>query len=199
MGRGPPFFNGPTLFWRGPQQRQHTARMTTEERIADLIGPALEDMGFGVVRVRVMGTKRVTLQIMADRLDETPITVDDCADISRSVSAILDVEDPIKDAYSLEVSSPGIDRPLTRLRDFERFAGFEAKIELTTLLDGRRRFRGMLGGIDGETVKIETDHGAVELPFAEIGDAKLILTDALIEASRAAAASVEGATEGAAL
>lgn len=173
--------------------------MDTETRIAEMIGPGLADMGFGVVRVRVMGTKRVTLQIMADRLDETPITVDDCADISRAVSAILDVEDPIQSAYSLEVSSPGIDRPLTRLRDFERFAGFEAKIELATLLDGRKRFRGMLTGIDGDTVGIDTEHGAYALSFADIKDAKLILTDALIEASRAAAAGVEGATEGAAV
>ena len=167
--------------------------MSLEKKIAAMIEPALEDMGFGVVRVRVQGSDRITLQIMADRLDEAPINVDDCADISRAVSAILDVEDPIEQAYSLEVSSPGIDRPLTRLRDFERFEGHEAKIELAELIDGRRRFRGILSGIEGEEVRIETDTGLYGIPFAVIGAAKLVLTDALIEASRAAAAEHEGA------
>ncbi|MDW3205401.1 MAG: ribosome maturation factor RimP [Alphaproteobacteria bacterium] len=173
--------------------------MAIEKRIADMIGPALEDMGFGVVRIRLMGKERVTLQIMADRLDEKPITVDDCADISRAVSAILDVEDPIERAYSLEVSSPGIDRPLTRPRDFERFAGFEVKIELEQLMDGRRRFRGILGGIDGNAVSIETDTAEFQIPFEAIRDAKLVLTDALIEASRAAADDSEGTAEGSAV
>lgn len=173
--------------------------MTVEKRIADMIGPALEDMGFGLVRVRLLGNQRMTLQVMADRLDEAPITVDDCADISREISAILDVEDPIDSAYSLEVSSPGIDRPLTRPRDFTRFAGHEAKIELERLIDGRRRFRGTLLGMEGEAVRIETDTGTFEIPFEEIRDSKLVLTDALIEASRAAAVGHEGTAEGSAL
>ncbi|MBO6837303.1 MAG: ribosome maturation factor RimP [Alphaproteobacteria bacterium] len=173
--------------------------MTLEKRIADMISPALEDMGFGVVRIRLSGSQRVTLQIMADRLDETPITVEDCADISRAVSAILDVEDPIDRAYALEVSSPGIDRPLTRPRDFERFAGFEVKIELDQIMDGRRRFRGILGGIDGNAVSIETDTAEFQIPFEAIRDAKLVLTDALIEASRAAADGQEGTAEGSAV
>ena len=167
--------------------------MSLEKTIATMIEPALEDMGFGIVRVRIQGSDRVTLQIMADRLDEAPINVDDCADISRAISAILDVEDPISQAYSLEVSSPGIDRPLTRLRDFERFTGHEAKIELVELIDGRRRFRGVLAGIEGEEVRIDTDTGLFGIPFGVIGAAKLVLTDALIEASRAAAAEYEGA------
>ena len=177
--------------------------MSIEDRIVQMIQPALEDMGYGVVRVRLQGKERMTLQIMADRLDETAITVDDCADISHAVSAILDVEDPIAEAYALEVSSPGIDRPLTRLRDFERFAGHEAKVELENLMNGRRRFRGTLTGIAGdagdEVVKVETDTGPFEIPFAEIRDAKLVLTDALIEASRAAAAHSDGTAEGSAL
>lgn len=172
--------------------------MALEERIRDMIEPSLNDMGFDLVRVRVSGSQRVTLQIMADRLDETPISVEDCADVSRAVSALLDVEDPIDDAYSLEVSSPGIDRPLTRLKDFARFAGHEAKIELDRLTDGRRRFRGILHGIEGEAVRIETDTGVFEIPFEIIRDAKLVLTDALLEASRAAAGP-DGTTEGSAV
>ena len=173
--------------------------MAIEDRIAAMIEPALTDMGYGLVRVRVLGTKQITLQIMADRVDEASITVDDCADISRAVSALLDVDDPIEQAYSLEVSSPGIDRPLTRLKDFERYAGFEAKVELQSLIDGRRRFRGILGGVNGTMVKIETETGAFEVPFEEIRESKLVLTDALIEASRAAAAGTTGTAEGSAL
>jgi ribosome maturation factor RimP len=190
VGLGPPFFVAET----------GRSGMSDEGRIARLIEPTLEDMGFELVRVRLSGTRDLTLQVMADRADGTQITVDDCAEISQALSALLDVEDPIDRAYSLEVSSPGIDRPLTRLKDFERYAGFEAKIELARLLDGRRRYRGTLEGVEGETVRLRTDRGeAVELPFAEIGQAKLVLTDALIEASRAAAAGTDGTVEGSAL
>ena len=178
--------------------------MTLDQRISDLIAPALEDMGFGLVRARLMGGEaRRTLQIMIDRLDERGLTVEDCADVSRALSALLDVDDPIPGAYVLEVSSPGIDRPLTRLRDFERYAGHEAKIELAELLDGRRRFRGLLGGIEGddEIVWIDTDAERFGIPFAAIGDAKLVMTDALLEAHRAAAAAAEAgqAMEGTAM
>lgn len=157
--------------------------MTVEQRIRSLIEPAIEDMGYLVVRVRYTGSKRPTLQIMADRKDEAPITVDDCADISRAVSAILDVEDPIPDAYSLEISSPGIDRPLVRPRDFERFAGFEAKVELARAIDGRKRYRGEIVGLqEGDVIlDLEDEGGRVALPFAQIGTAKLVLTDALID------------------
>lgn len=174
--------------------------MTLDQRIADLIAPALEDMGFGLVRARLMGgDARRTLQIMIDRLDERGLSVEDCADASRALSALLDVEDPITEAYTLEVSSPGIDRPLTRLRDFERFAGHEAKIELAELLEGRRRFRGILGGIEDEIVWIDTDAERFGIPFAAIGDAKLVLTDALLEAHRAAAVTSEDTMEGTAM
>ena len=125
-----------------------------------------------------------TLQIMAERVDGQPMTVDDCAEISHVVSALLDVEDPITEAYSLEVSSPGIDRPLTRLKDFERFAGFEAKMELRRPHEGRKRFRGRLAGVrEGGLVAIRLDDGSEPaLPFDEISSAKLILTDELIAA-----------------
>ncbi len=152
--------------------------------LESLITPTLEGMGYELVRIELQGNTRQTLQIMAERVDRQPMTVDDCADISRAVSAVLDVEDPIGDAYMLEVSSPGIDRPLTRREDFVRFAGFEAKIETTTPLDGRKRFRGVLLGLNEENAVVlreeETDIG---IPFDAVRKAKLLLTDALIEAT----------------
>jgi len=153
-------------------------------RIARLIGPPLEAMGFSLVRVRYGGGRRPILQIMAERADGT-MTVADCADVSRAVSAVLDVEDPIPGEYMLEVSSPGIDRPLTRLIDFERFKGFEARIEMSLPQDGRKRFRGRLLGLaEGEEVQLaDADGSTVLLPFHAIADAKLVLTDDLIAAS----------------
>ncbi len=148
-----------------------------------IIAPTVAAMGYEIVRVQLSGGRRPVLQVMAERVDGAAMTVDDCADISRTVSALLDVEDPISGAYHLEVSSPGIDRPLTRLKDFERYAGFEARIETKALIDGRRRFKGVLKGIAGERVRVETEDGAVaELPFGGILRAKLVLTDALIAA-----------------
>ncbi len=124
------------------------AKTAIDRRLAEIITPVIEDMGFELVRVRLMSGKTTTLQIMADR-PEGGIEVDDCAAISTAVSAVLDVEDPILDAYTLEVSSPGIDRPLTRLKDFETYEGYEAKIETAELIDGRRRFKGVLAGHRG--------------------------------------------------
>lgn len=152
-------------------------------RIERLIEPQIDAMGYAVVRVRLTGARRKTLQVMVERTDEASMTVDDCAEISRTVSAILDVEDPIRDGYTLEVSSPGIDRPLVKPRDFERFAGHEAKIELSTPLDGRRRFKGRLLGGDDRAVRLAGDEGEIELPFELIDRAKLVLTDALIAAA----------------
>ncbi|MEJ2122557.1 MAG: ribosome maturation factor RimP [Alphaproteobacteria bacterium] len=156
------------------------------ERIAELVTPSLEANGFELVRVMLTGGDRPTLQIMADRADETPITVDDCADISRVVSAILDVEDPIKGTYTLEVSSPGIDRPLVRRKDFERFAGFEAKVETAAPVDGRRRFRGRLLGVDGDDVRLALETGEAAIPLLAIDRAKLVMTDELLAAAEAA-------------
>jgi ribosome maturation factor RimP len=115
-------------------------------------------MGFELVRVRLMGGQTPTLQIMAERPDGG-IEVDDCAEISTAVSAVLDVEDPITDAYTLEVSSPGIDRPLTRLKDFDTYEGYEAKLETAELIDGRKRFKGVLAGVEGDEVLINVDEG----------------------------------------
>ena len=140
-------------------------------------------MGYEIVRVLISGGRRPVLQVMAERVDGAPMTVDDCEGISRTVSALLDVEDPIAGAYSLEVSSPGIDRPLTRLRDFERYAGFEARIETRGLIDGRRRFKGILKGVAGGTVRLEVEGGLAEVPFDGILRAKLVLTDALMAAN----------------
>lgn len=157
--------------------------MDATDRIKQIITPAVEDMGYEIVRVQISGTHRPVLQVMAERTDGQAMTVDDCADISRGVSALLDVEDPISSAYTLEVSSPGIDRPLTRPRDFERFAGFEARVETRLPVDGRRRFRGHLRGIEDDRVRIDTQEGTFEIPYDAIQRAKLILTQELIDAA----------------
>ncbi|KAA0912291.1 ribosome maturation factor RimP [Aquicoccus porphyridii] len=160
------------------------AKSAIDRRLAGIITPVIEDMGFELVRVRLMGGQTKTLQIMAERPDGG-IEVDECADISGAVSATLDVEDPISDTYTLEVSSPGIDRPLTRLKDFESFEGFEAKLETAELIDGRKRFRGVLAGIEGDEVLINIEQDGetmtVGLQFDWLADAKLVLTDDLIK------------------
>ncbi len=159
------------------------AKASMDRRLAEIITPVIEDMGFELVRVRYMGGKTATVQIMAER-PNGGIEVDDCADISTAVSATLDVEDPIEDAYNLEVSSPGIDRPLTRLKDFETWDGYEAKLETAEMIDGRRRFKGTLQGTEGSEVLIEIDVNGepvtIGLEFDWLSDAKLVLTDDLI-------------------
>ena len=155
------------------------AKAAIDRRIAEIITPVVEDMGFEVVRVRLMSAKDTVLQIMVQRPDGQ-IEVDECGQISTAVSAILDVEDPILDEYNLEVSSPGIDRPLTRLKDFDQWQGFEAKVETDQLIDGRRRFKGELAGVDGDEVLITIEEGTIGLKFDWLQDAKLILTDELI-------------------
>ncbi len=159
------------------------AKAAIDRRLAEIIGPVIEDMGFELVRVRLMSGKTTTLQVMAER-PEGGIEVDECGEISTAISAVLDVEDPILDQYALEVSSPGIDRPLTRLKDFETFEGYEAKIETEELIDGRRRFKGMLAGVEDGEVLINIEAGGEEqtigLKFDWLTDAKLVLTDDLI-------------------
>ena len=159
---------------------------TSEGRAADVersIAPAIEAMGYDIVRVVLSGRRRPRLQIMAERKDGAGILVDDCVAVSRAVEAILDVEDPIAGPYELEVSSPGIDRPLTRLADFERFAGHEVRLETSLPLEGRRRWSGQLLGLDVEMVRLATETGEVALPFAAIAKAKLVLTDKLLAAA----------------
>lgn len=155
------------------------AKAAIDRRIAEIITPVVEDMGFEVVRVRLMSGKDTILQIMVQKPDGT-IEVDECGQISTAISAVLDVEDPILDEYNLEVSSPGIDRPLTRLKDFDQWEGFEAKIETDELIDGRRRFKGQLAGTEGDEVLITIEEGTIGLKFEWLSDAKLVLTDDLI-------------------
>ncbi len=159
------------------------AKTAIDKRLAGIVGPVIEDLGFELVRIRLMGGETKTLQIMAER-PEGGIEVDQCAAISNAVSAVLDVEDPILDAYNLEVSSPGIDRPLTRLKDFGTFEGYDAKLETSELIDGQRRFRGILAGVEGDDVLINIQQGADEvtvgLNIDWLTDAKLVMTDELI-------------------
>jgi len=154
-------------------------------RIAEIVTPTLTGMGYELVRVQISGTGRRTLQLMAERADRATMTVDDCADVSRAVSAVLDVEDPIDGSYLLEVSSPGLDRPLTRRDDFVRFAGEEVKVESTVPVEGRKRFTGRLLGLDAEdAVGIALDEGGeVRLPLSSVARAKLVLTEALLKAA----------------
>jgi len=154
--------------------------MSLVNDIARMITPTIEAMGFELVRVQVSGNQRRTLQIMAEPQDGRQMSVDDCADLSRAISAVLDVEDPISDAYSLEVSSPGIDRPLTRPKDYQRFMGHEAKLETTEPVDGRKRFRGTLVALEDGKLRLMADEGEVTLPLDLIHKAKLVLSDALI-------------------
>ncbi|MBO9473196.1 MULTISPECIES: ribosome maturation factor RimP [unclassified Shimia] len=160
------------------------AKAAIDRKLAEIVGPVIEDMGFELVRLRLMGGKTHTLQIMAER-PGGGIEVDECAQISNAVSAVLDVEDPLADSYTLEVGSPGVDRPLTRLKDFEAYEGYEAKIETSELIDGRKRFRGTLAGIEGEDVLINIENQGetvtVGLNFDWLSDAKLMLTDDLIK------------------
>jgi ribosome maturation factor RimP len=159
------------------------AKTAIDRRLAAIVGPVIEGMGYELVRLRLMGGRTKVLQVMADR-PEGGIDVDDCAEISTALSAVLDVEDPIEDNYVLEVSSPGIDRPLTRLKDFDAWDGHAARIETTEAIDGRKRFKGILRGTEGDEVLVEIEAGGaavtIGLRFDWLADAKLILTDDLI-------------------
>lgn len=159
------------------------AKTAIDRRLAEIVTPTIEGLGFELVRIRLMGGKTRILQIMADKPDGG-IEVDDCGRISTAVSAVLDVEDPIEENYTLEVSSPGIDRPLTRLKDFDVWADYEARVETTELIDGRRRFKGFLRGTEGSEILIEIEESGetltIGLEFDWLSDAKLILTDDLI-------------------
>jgi ribosome maturation factor RimP len=161
--------------------------------LTKLIGAEVENLGFAVVRVAMIGgTSDPTLQVMAERPDTRQLDLGDCEIISRRLSELLDLSDPIEGSYRLEVSSPGIDRPLTRLKDFADWAGFEARVALEEPQSGRKQFSGTLEGLDGETVKLAGKDGkAYALPFSAISSAKLLLTDKLINAT--APLSTEGA------
>ena len=151
-----------------------------DKKLAELLNPILKDLGFEMVRIRLSSGEPSTLQIMADH-SSGQIGVDDLANINTSIGTILDVEDPIPENYTLEISSPGIDRPLTRKKDFDSYQGFEAKLETTELIDGRRRFKGILAGTSEDEVLINLDEGTVGLKFNWLSDARLILSDDLIK------------------
>lgn len=157
-------------------------------RVFDLLRPSAEGIGFEIVRIRFGLQDGQTLQIMAERADGS-MSVENCEELSRTLSAVLDVEDPIPGEYNLEVSSPGIDRPLTRPKDFERWQGFDVKIELSEPMSGRKRFRGLLQGVEGGEVLVECDiEGYSEpqvlgLPFQKLSEAKLVMSDDLIRES----------------
>ena len=158
--------------------------MDMADRIEGLVRPTIEGLGYLLVRVQVSGKQRLRVQIMAERADDQPMMVDDCAYLSQALSAVLDVEDPIEVTYTLEISSPGIDRPLVQLADFDRFIGKEAHVELFRAIDGRRRFRVRLAGTRGEHVLLALDgaDGELEVAHADIQRAKLVLTDELLAA-----------------
>jgi ribosome maturation factor RimP len=155
------------------------ANAAIDRRLAGIVQPLIEGLGYELVRLRLMSGKQAILQVMAEK-PEGGIEVDDCARISGAISAVLDVEDPIDGEYTLEVSSPGIDRPLTRLKDFDTWNGHEAKIETAELIDGRKRFKGPLRGTENDEVLIEITEGTIGLKFDWLVDAKLVLTDELI-------------------
>lgn len=170
-------------------EKRYIRETGLETRIARIVEPVANDMGFSLVRVKVTAENGCTLQIMAEDADGR-FTIDDCERLSKDLSPVLDVEDPIDREYHLEVSSPGIDRPLVRARDFKRYVGHEARIELADLLEGRKRFRGLIKAADDESVTLhlpdapkdqDPDH---RLPLAQLAEAKLIMTDALINMAR---------------
>ena len=167
--------------------RRITRETGVEVRIAHIVEPIATDLGYELVRIKVSGLNGMTLQIMAERPDGT-MTVEDCELLSRNISPALDVADPISREYHLEVSSPGIDRPLTRAKDFEDWSGHETKLEMERAVDGRKRFRGILLGVKDGAAGLRLldtpEPGEVWLPLDDIGEAKLVLTDALIRASR---------------
>jgi ribosome maturation factor RimP len=154
-------------------------------RVATIVEPVIEQLGYRLVRVRVSSAEGCTVQIMAERPDGT-MSVEDCEAVSRALSPVLDVADPIERAYRLEISSPGIDRPLSRKSDFERYTGHLAKIETSMPIQGRKRFRGVLAGTEGETARIRRDDAAegeeteIMIPIEEMSEAKLVLTDELV-------------------
>jgi ribosome maturation factor RimP len=155
-------------------------------KLTALIAPEAEALGFDLVRVKLFGgAGDITLQVMAERPDTRQLTIDDCAELSRRISDVMDVEDPIESEYRLEVSSPGIDRPLTRLSDFTDWAGHEARIVLTAPVEGRKQLTGDLVGVEGDSITIAVNkHGEMTIGFDQVADAKLLFTDRLLAATR---------------
>ena len=161
--------------------------MAIMNKLEEQLSPIIENLGFEVVRIMTIGVKNPTLQIMIERKDRENLVVDDCALVSRAVSDLLDELDPIEGEYSLEVSSPGLDRPLTKFENFQRFTGYEAKIETKVEVDGRKRFKGIIAKTgDSEKIYIEMEGKEYEIFFDDISKAKLVLNDALLAEAAAA-------------
>jgi ribosome maturation factor RimP len=172
-----------------------------EERVIALIEPTASQMGYRIVRVRLSGNRRKRLQIMAERMTDGLMNVDDCGRLSRALSPVFDLEDPVQGEYDLEVSSPGIDRPLMRIEDFDRFKGHEAKLETAAMIDGRRRFKGTIERTEGDVIVLATEQGEARVHLGQLSDARLVLTDKLIaedlkRANAAEAAEKETTDEG---
>lgn len=174
----------PRFFVKGNEMQKHY--------LQDMIEPVVENLGYELVRVITIGQVNSTLQVMIDIPDHSrEITVDDCATVSRALSDLLDEKDPIKDKYSLEVSSPGLDRPLTKIEHFERYIGYEIKLETENKVENRKRFKGKVTNVDNENIIIAMDSEEYTIPFSEINKAKLVLTDELWEEYQAAHEAVE--------
>ena len=157
--------------------------MSEKLKIEELITPTINSLGYDLVRVQILDEGIKTLQIMVERLDEANLTIDDCSIISKEISVIVEINDPIGENYSLEVSSPGIDRPLLRFKDFEKYAGFHARVDMNIALEGRKKFKGKLTGIEGNNIRIKVKEETYLLPFNKIEKAKLTLTQELLDAA----------------
>lgn len=156
--------------------------MNIFEKLENIIEPVIKNMGYELVRVKLSGDKRKTLQIMAERLDGKPMGIEDCSDISKQISAVLDVEDPISEKYNLEVSSPGLDRPLTKLKDFIKFKGFIVKMQTLSLVENRKKFNGVIKDIiKDEEILLDVEGKEFLIPFNVIDNAKLVITDDMLK------------------
>lgn len=164
-----------------------------EERVIALIEPTAAGLGYRIVRVRLSGNRRKRLQIMAERISDGHMGIDDCGRLSRALSPVFDLEDPIQGEYDLEVSSPGIDRPLMSLEDFQRFIGHEAKLETAAIVDNRRRYKGVIKAVEGDVIVLAMEGEDARLQFAALSDARLVLTDKLIEEDLKRARDAEAA------
>lgn len=156
--------------------------MQKKHPLQDMLEPCISELGYETVRILTIGQTNPTLQVMIDKLDGSDIVVDDCAKVSRKISEILDANDPIKDKYNLEVSSPGLDRPLTKVEHFKRFSGYEVKIETDVAIDNRKRFRGVISGVDeNNSIHIKVEETEYMVPFDAISKAKIVMTDELLQ------------------
>ena len=181
----------------GHRSENVKTKTAQDKRVLDICEPVAQGLGYRIVRVRVMDGKRATMQLMAEQIADGSMSIDDCANLSRALSTTLEVEDPIEGAYILEVSSPGLDRPLTEIADFEIYRGCLVRLDLDRMVEGRKRFKGTLAGRDGNVVVIflQDKEDTARIPFAWISDARLLITDEMIKTGRKAREMAESETE----